>query len=98
LQNLQQGNKTCTKYINKAKSWADELSVVSKPVEDDDLIYLIINGINHTFNSFATAFTLRDRETTFHDFQSKLLSHEILLQNQQPALTPEAGSFALHAH
>jgi hypothetical protein len=41
---------------------------------------------------FFTAFTLRDRETTFHDFQSELLSHKILLQNQQQALNPEAGS------
>jgi hypothetical protein len=38
----------------------------------------------------VTAFTLCDRETTFHDFQSELLSQEILLQNQQSTLTPEA--------
>jgi hypothetical protein len=98
LQSLQQGNKTCTEYLNQAKSWADELSAVGKSIEDDDLISLVINGINPTYNSFVTAFTLRDRETTFHDFQSELLGHKILLQNQQQALNPEAGSFALHAH
>jgi len=98
LQSLQQGNKTCTEYLNQAKSWADELSAVGKPVEDDDLISLVINRINPTYNSFVTAFILRDRETIFHDFQSELLSHEILLQNQQQALNPEVGSFALHAH
>jgi len=98
LQSLQQGNKTCTEYLNQAKSWADELSAVGKPVEDDDLISLVINGINPTYNSFVTAFILRDRETIFHDFQSELLSHEILLQNQQQALNPEVGSFALRAH
>jgi hypothetical protein len=98
LQGLQQGNKTCTEYLNQAKTWADELSAVGKPVDDDDLISFIINGINPIFNSFVTAFTLRDRETSFHDFQSKLLSHEILLQNQQHTTAPEAGSLALHAH
>jgi len=98
LQSLQQGNKTFTEYLNQAKSWADELSAVGKPVDDDDPISLVINGINPTYNSFVTAFTLRDRETTFHDFQSELLGHKILLQNQQQALNPEAGSFALHAH
>jgi len=98
LQSLQQGNKTCTEYLNQAKPWADELSAVGKPVDDDDLILLIINGINPTFNSFVTAFTLRDIETTFHDFQSELLGHEILLHDQQQALNPEASSFTLHAH
>jgi hypothetical protein len=78
LQSLQQGNKTCTEYLNQAKAWADELSAVGKPVDDDDLISLIINEIKPTFNSFVTAFTLRDRETSFHYFQSELLSHEIL--------------------
>jgi len=98
LQSLQQGNKTCIVYLSQAKSWADELSAVGKPVEDDDLISFVINGINPTYNSFVTAFTLRDCETTSHDFQSELLSHEILLQNQQQTLNPEAGSFALHAN
>jgi hypothetical protein len=92
LQRLQQGNKTCTEYLNQAKTWADELSAVGKLVEDDDLISYAINGINPIYNSFVIAFTLRDRETTFHDFQSELLSHEILLQNQQQTLYPEAGS------
>jgi hypothetical protein len=98
LQRLQQGNKTCTEYLSQAKTWSDELSAVGKPVEDDDLISYVINGINPIYNSFVTAFTLRDRETTFHDFQSELLSHEILLQNQQQTLNPEAGSFALHVN
>jgi hypothetical protein len=97
LQGLQQGNKTCSEYLNQAKTWADKLSAIGEPVDDDDLISFIINGINPTFNSFITTFTLHDRETSFHDFQSELLSHEILLQNQHTT-APEAGSFALHAH
>jgi len=78
----------CTECLNQAKAWADELSAVGKPVNDDDLISLIINGINLTFNSFVTAFSLHDQETTFHDFQSEFLSHEILLQNQQQERNP----------
>jgi hypothetical protein len=38
LQGLQQGNKTCSEYLNQAKTWADELSAISEPVDDDDLI------------------------------------------------------------
>jgi hypothetical protein len=36
---------------------------------------------------------------TFADFQFELLSHEILLENQQhPTLTPETGTFALYTN
>jgi hypothetical protein len=99
LQSLQQGGKSCTEYLTVAKNWADQLAAVGKPVEDDDLISFIISGLNPMFNSFITAFSfaVRDHEMSFNDFRSELLSYEILLQNQQQqAITPEPGSFALH--
>jgi len=52
------------------------------------------------FHTFVTihSFATRDHDMTFVDFQSELLNHEILLENQQrPTITPETGSFALHA-
>lgn len=101
LQSLQQGSKSCTEYLTLAKQWADQLAVVGKPVKDDDLISFIISGLNPMFKSFIIAFffTIRDHEMTFTDFCSELLSHEILLHNQQQqTLTPEVGSFALHVN
>ena len=56
------------------------------------------------FNSFFIAFFLRhmwlsDHEMIFIDFCSELLSHEILLQNQQQQpLTPKANSFVLQVN
>jgi hypothetical protein len=49
LQNLQQGSKTCTKYLNSAKKWADQSATGGKPVEDDDLISFITSGLNPVF-------------------------------------------------
>jgi hypothetical protein len=85
LQTLQQGTKNCTDYLHQAKSWANQLSAMGKPVDDDDLISFVINGLNPAYNSFITVFFLavRDREMSFADFQSVLLSHEILLERQQ---------------
>jgi hypothetical protein len=101
LQSLQQGNKTCTEYLKMAKESADELAAVGKPVEDDDLISFVVSGLNPLFNTFVTvhSFTARDYEMSFADFQSELLNHEILLENQQhKAILPETGSFALHTN
>jgi hypothetical protein len=101
LQNLQQGNKSCTKYIRLAKQWADQLAAAGKPVEEDDLISFIVSGLNSTFNPFVTAFSFAIRTTnmTFADLQSELLSHEMMLENQhQSTLAPETGSFALYTN
>lgn len=101
LQSLQQGSKSCTEYLNTAKQWADQLSAVGKPVEDDDLISFTISGLNPMYNSFVAAFSfhVHDRTMTFANFQAELLSNEILIQSQQhQALTPETGNFALYTN
>jgi hypothetical protein len=85
LQTLQQGTKTCIEYLNLAKQLADQLSAVGKPVEDDDLISYVIGGLSPSFNAFVIvhSFTTQDREMTFADYESELLNHEMLLENQQ---------------
>jgi len=101
LQNLQQGNKTCTEYLNMAKQWADKLSAAGKPVEDDDLISYVISGLNPLYNTFVTvhSFTTQDREMSFADFQTELLNHEMLLDSQQQqTLATEPGTFAFYTN
>jgi len=100
LQSLQQGSPSCTEYLNQAKQWADQLSAARKPIDDDDLISFVVSGLNPMFHTFVTihSFATRDHDMTFADFQSELLNHEIILENQQrPTITPKTGSFALHA-
>jgi hypothetical protein len=100
LQSLQQGSMTCTEYLNQAKSWADQLAAVGKPVDDDDLISFIISGLNPLYNTFVTVFSLaiRNCEMSFIDFQSELLNHEILIENQShQTVTHEAPAFALYS-
>jgi len=99
LQCLRQGSKTCSEYITDAKSLADQLAVIGKPIDDDDLINFVMSGLNPTFNAFITTFTLllsRDK-TSFDDFQNELLSHEMLL-NQQQLAAPDTSTFALFSH
>jgi hypothetical protein len=101
LQSLQQGSQSCSEYLNSAKQLADQLSSVGKPVEDDDLISFVINGLNPMYNSFIAAFSfhVHDRTMTFANFQAELLSHEVLLQSQEHhTVTPETGSFALYTN
>jgi hypothetical protein len=97
LQSLNQGSKSCTEYLKEAKSLANQLAAaLGQPIIDADLISFVISGLNPSLNSFITTFALasRDNPRSFSDFQTELLSHERLL-NQQQAITSDATNFAL---
>jgi hypothetical protein len=97
LQILRQGDKSCPEYVHAAKSLADQLAMVGKPVSDEDLISYLIGGLSPRYNAFITSFTLmtKDESMSLEDFQTFLLSHEQLLNNQ--AVDTEPSSFAMHA-
>jgi hypothetical protein len=67
--------------MKTAKSWANQLAVIGKPTDDEDLISFIIRGLNPTFNSFVTSYSLATRVNplSFADFQDELFNHEMLL-------------------
>ncbi|KAB5519935.1 hypothetical protein DKX38_024254 [Salix brachista] len=97
LQNLQQGNKSCSDYVQAAKSYANQLAAVGKSIDDDDLISYIIGGLNTEYTSFIPSFSFatRDHPLSFYDFKSELLSYETLLENQAKTVPPEACQIAM---
>jgi transposase InsO family protein len=100
LQTMRQDARTCTEYLQMAKSWADQLAAVGKPVDEDDLISFILSGLNPSFNVFITTFNLTTRDTPlpYADFESELLNHETLLTTQITNTTTESPAFALYSN
>jgi hypothetical protein len=100
LQTMRQDARTYTEYLQMAKSWADQLAVVGKPVDEDDLISFILSGLNPSFNVFITTFNLTTRDTPlpYADFESELLNHEALLTTQITNITTESPAFALYSN
>jgi len=99
LQSLTQGSKSCAAYLRSAKAIADQLAAIQKPVSDEDLISFIISGLNPTFNTFVTVFTVttRDKSPSFADFQDEILNHEVLLTQQQQS-APDPSNFAFFSN
>lgn len=98
---ISRGNcRPCNKGPNllTAKTWGDQLVAVGKPIDDEDLISLIISGLNPIFSTFVITFSLSTRNTSlsFHDFQDELLNHELML-NQQQVVARDSCIFALYA-
>jgi hypothetical protein len=100
LQSLKHGSKSCLEYIQGAKTLADKLSAVGKPMEDEDMISYIVSGLNPSFNSFITSysFATRNSDLTLQEFQDELLNYETLLENQNQFVLPDTGSFAMMAN
>jgi hypothetical protein len=98
LQTLAQGPKTCSEFLLTAKSLADQLAAAGNPISDEELISYITNGLNSPFTSFITtySFATRDTQISFDDFQDELLSHEMLLNQQQSKVT-DSSAIALTA-
>jgi hypothetical protein len=83
--------------MHAAKNLADHLAMVGKPMTDQDLISCIICGLTPRYNAFITSFALmtKDESIPLEDFQTLLISHELLLNNQNA--DTKVSSFALHA-
>lgn len=62
LQSLHQESKTCAEYLKTAKGWANQLTVIGRPTDDEDLISYIICVLNLTFNAFVTSYGLATRD------------------------------------
>lgn len=95
LQTLHHGSQTCIEFLQRAKLLADQLAAIGKPIQDEELITFILNGLNPSFNAFVMSFTIatRDKTVSFADFQDELLNQEMVMKQQQPA--SENSNFAL---
>lgn len=72
---------------------ANQLVVVGKPVEEDDLIFYIISGLNIIVTTHL--FMLKDNTISFKNFQFELLSHEIFQNYQKQLVLDDPCNFAM---
>jgi hypothetical protein len=81
LQSLCQGTISCPKYLQTAKSVADQLATIDQSILDGDLITFVMNGLNPSYNTFITTYSLttRDKLPNFDDFSDEWLNFEMLL-------------------
>jgi hypothetical protein len=98
LQSLHQGSKSCTEFLQAAL--ANQLAVAGKPLDDDDLISFIISGLNNNYTGFVTvmSFSTRNSNISFDDFETELLSHELLLESHHHSVPPSPNTFAMYSN
>ena len=61
------------------KTRADELAILGKPIDDEDLIDQVLEGLSDEYKSVIDAINARDTLISFDELHEKLLNEEAYL-------------------
>ncbi|CAL9010869.1 unnamed protein product, partial [Prunus brigantina] len=73
---MSKGSKTIDDYLNHAKSLADALFSINKPVSDEDLVTAVLRGLGAEFSMLVTTILNQPTLPSFTDLRSRLLAFE----------------------
>ncbi|CAM8885574.1 unnamed protein product [Rhodiola kirilowii] len=76
LLELQKGSKTVDEYIRHAKSIADALSSIGKPVPEEDLVLSTLHGLGSDYLMLRTTLTQGASLPSFSDLRARILAFD----------------------
>jgi hypothetical protein len=82
LVTTQKGSSTATKNFAKMKSLADEMALIGKKLDDEELTY-ILAGLDAEYNPLVSSIAARVEPITRGELYSLLLAHENRLELQK---------------
>nr|CAN63127.1 hypothetical protein VITISV_033593 [Vitis vinifera] len=86
LKQCTKGSKSISEYMQAIKTHADELALLGKPIDDEDLIDRVLEGLSDEYKSVIDAIKARDTSIYFAELHEKLLNKESYFQTAQPSL------------
>ncbi|RVW13786.1 Retrovirus-related Pol polyprotein from transposon RE1 [Vitis vinifera] len=91
LKNITKGSQSITDYMQSIKTRADELG---KPLDQEDLIEKILEGLDENYQSIIDAVNGRDSTISFDELHEKLINKELSLRNK---ISPSPLPASAHA-
>jgi hypothetical protein len=82
LATTKKDNMTVAQYYGKMKGLADEMAAVGKPLDNEELVMYICNGLDTEYNSLVSALVTRLESIAPSELYSQLLSFETRLELQ----------------
>ena len=67
------------------KTRADELAILGKPIDNEDLIDRVLEGLSDEYKSIIDAINAHDMSISFAELHEKLLNKEASLPTAQPS-------------
>jgi hypothetical protein len=76
LNNTKKGTLTTDQFFAKMKGFSSELAAAGKPVEDDEMIGYILNGLDSSYNDLVSSVN-GNPNTTLDDVYGQINSHDL---------------------
>jgi hypothetical protein len=76
LNNTKKGTMTTDQFFAKMKGFSSELVAAGKPVEDDEMIGYILNGLDSSYNDLVSSVN-GNPHTTLDDVYGQINSHDL---------------------
>ncbi|RVW54104.1 Retrovirus-related Pol polyprotein from transposon RE1 [Vitis vinifera] len=94
LKNITKGSQSITDYMQSIKTRADELAALGKPLDQEDLIEKVLEGLDENYQSIIDAVNGRDSTISFDELHEKLINKELSLRNK---ISPSPRPASAHA-
>ena len=89
IESCVKGTKTISEYLRLVKSKADELALLGKPMDPEDVTERILDGLPEEYKPEIDAIHGRDTTISFHEWYERLINREaMLLCKESSAVTP----------
>ena len=89
IESCVKGTKTISEYLRLVKSKADELALLGKPMDPEDVTERILDGLPEEYKPEIDAINGRDTTIPFHELYERLINREaMLLCKESSAVTP----------
>ncbi|XP_060969741.1 uncharacterized protein LOC133036970 [Cannabis sativa] len=75
------GNLPISEFIDKVQSIANSLVIAGSPIDDQDLILQVLNGLGPEFDSVVSGIISRSDTLSNEEVQALLLSHESRIEH-----------------
>jgi hypothetical protein len=76
LTTTRKGDMSISEYIAKMKALGDEISAAGKPIEKDELVPYIINGLDEEYEAVISANVAKNESVSVAEVHSQLLGFE----------------------
>lgn len=86
------GNLKITDYINRIKSFSDEMAAAGKPMDDEEIVAYILAGLDEEYDPVVSVITGRTEAVTIADTYTQLLSFEDRLSRRAAQHSANAAS------
>ncbi|RVW71302.1 Retrovirus-related Pol polyprotein from transposon RE1 [Vitis vinifera] len=94
LKNITKGSQSITDYMQSIKTRADELAALGKPLDQEDLIEKVLEGLDENYQSIIDAVNGHDSTISFDELHEKLINKELSLRNK---ISPSSLPASAHA-